>query len=161
MEGILMGAVDISVRDEFLSFGLGAEQYAIDILRVREIRAHMPVTRIAHSAPSMKGIFDLRGTIVPVFDMRVLLGLPPADGVANPVVIILDIDGRPAGIVVDVVCQVVALERGSVKPVPSTRPDLDTEFIRGATSIDDAMIVVLDIARLMLTLDAPAREEAA
>ena len=155
-----MGAIDISASDEFLSFGLGAEQYAIDILRVREIRAYMPVTRIANSAPAMKGIFDLRGSIVPVFDMRVLLGLPPAD-VANPVVIILDIDGRPAGIVVDEVCQVVALDRDAVKPVPSTSNDLDAACIRGATSIDSGMLIVLDIARLMLTLEAPAPAEAA
>jgi len=155
-----MGAPDIGVRDEFLSFGLGAEQYAIDILRVREIRAYMPVTRIANSAPAMKGIFDLRGSIVPVFDMRVLLGLPPAD-VASPVVIILDIDGRPAGIVVDEVCQVVALDRDAVKPVPSASCNLDAACIRGATSIDSGMLIVLDIARLMLTLEAPAPAEAA
>jgi len=155
-----MGAIDIGASDEFLSFGLGSEQYAIDILRVREIRANMPVTRIANSAPSMKGIFDLRGSIVPVFDMRVLLGLPPAE-VANPVVIILYIDGRPAGIVVDVVCQVVALERGAVKPVPSGSTDLEAACIIGATSIDDGMLIVLDIARLMLTLEAPAQAEAA
>jgi purine-binding chemotaxis protein CheW len=160
MEGILMGANDIGVRDEFLSFGLGAEQYAIDILRVREIRAYMPVTRIANSVPAMKGIFDLRGSIVPVFDMRVLLGLPPAE-VTNPVVIILDIDGRPAGIVVDVVCQVVALDRDAVKPVPSTSVDTDAACIRGATSIDGGMLIVLDIARLMLTLDERAMAEAA
>jgi purine-binding chemotaxis protein CheW len=160
MEGVLMGAIDISASDEFLSFGLGSEQYAIDILRVREIRANMPVTRIANSAPSMKGIFDLRGSIVPVFDMRVLLGLPPGE-VSNPVVIILDIDGRPAGIVVDVVCQVVALERGAVKPVPSGSTDLEAACIIGATSIDDGMLIVLDIARLMLTLEAPAQAEAA
>jgi len=155
-----MGAVDINGRDEFLSFSLGSEQYAIDILRVREIRALMPVTRIANSAPAMKGIFDLRGAIVPVFDMRILLGLPPTQ-VANPVVIILDIDGRPAGIVVDTVCQVVALEHSAVKPVPSVSTVVNAACIRGATQLDDGMLIVLDIACLMLTLDAPAQAEAA
>ena len=155
-----MGAVDINGRDEFLSFGLGAEQYAIDILRVREIRAFMPVTRIANSVPAMKGIFDLRGSIVPVFDMRILLGLPPGD-VANPVVIILDIDGRPAGIVVDIVCQVVALERDAVKPVPSVSTVVNADCIRGATQVDEGMLIVLDIACLMRTLEAPAQAEAA
>jgi len=155
-----MGAVDINGRDEFLSFSLGSEQYAIDILRVREIRALMPVTRIANSAPAMKGIFDLRGAIVPVFDMRILLGLPPTQ-VANPVVIILDIDGRPAGIVVDTVCQVVALEHSAVKPVPSVSTVVNADCIRGATQLDDGMLIVLDIACLMLTLDAPAQAEAA
>ena len=155
-----MGAVDINGRDEFLSFGLGAEQYAIDILRVREIRALMPVTRIAHSAAAMKGIFDLRGTIVPVFDMRTVLGLAPAE-IANPVVIILDIDGRPAGIVVDTVCQVVALDRDAVKPVPSVTTVVNADCIRGATQLADGMLIVLDIACLMLALDAPAQAEAA
>lgn len=155
-----MGAVDINGRDEFLSFGLGEEQYAIDILRVREIRALTPVTRIANSAPAMKGIFDLRGAIVPVFDMRILLGIAPGD-VANPVVIILDIDGRPAGIVVDTVCQVVALERGAVKPVPSVSTVVDADCIRGATQLDEGMLIVLDIVRVMQSLEAPAQAEAA
>jgi len=156
-----MHAIDSNARDEFLSFNLGAEQYAIDILRVREIREHAPVTRIANSAPAMLGIFDLRGAIVPVFDMRLMLGMAPAAPGGNPVVIILDIDGRPAGIVVDVVCQVVALERGAVKPVPSGSTDLEAACIIGATSIDDGMLIVLDIVRLMLTLEAPAQAQAA
>jgi purine-binding chemotaxis protein CheW len=122
MEGILMGAPDIGVRDEFLSFGLGAEQYAIDILRVREIRAYMPVTRIANSAPAMKE--DLRPARLHRSRVRHARAAGPAAAdVASPVVIILDIDGRPAGIVVDDVCQVVALDRDAVKPVPSASND--------------------------------------
>ena len=145
--------------NEYLTFRMGEEEYAIDILRVREIRALTPVTRIANSAPAMKGIFDLRGSIVPVFDMRILLGLAPCE-VANPVVIILDIDGRPAGIVVDTVRQVVALERGAVKPVPSVSTVVDADCIRGATQQDDGMLIVLDIVRVMQSLEAPAAEAA-
>jgi purine-binding chemotaxis protein CheW len=146
---------------EFLSFILGDEQYAIDILRVREIRAYSPVTRIANSAPSMRGIFDLRGAIVPVFDMRVLLGLQPAAPGGHPVVIILDIDGRPAGIVVDSVCQVVGLEPDAVKPVPAAGAVVQAASIRGVATVEGAMLIVLDIARLMLGVDAPAVAEAA
>ena len=146
---------------EFLSFMLDDEQYAIDILCVREIRAYMPVTRIANAAPSMKGIFDLRGAIVPVFDMRILLGLAPAQAGGNPVVIILDIEGRPAGIVVDSVCQVVALEANAIKPVPAAKNDLAASAILGATSIEGGLLIVLDIARLMLGLGEPAHAEAA
>ena len=151
-----MHAIDSIARDEFLSFNLGAEQYAIDILRVREIREHMPVTRIANSAPAMRGIFDLRGAIVPVFDMRIMLGMASAAAGGNPVVIILDIDGRPAGIVVDAVCQVVALEQGAVKPLPPGTTKVNDACIRGAVSLGDEMLVVLDIARLMLDIDAVA-----
>ena len=156
-----MHAIDTNVHDEFLSFNLGAEQYAIDILRVREIREHTPVTRIANSARAMLGIFDLRGAIVPVFDMRTMLGMSPAAPGGNPVVIILDIDGRPAGIVVDAVCQVFALEAGAVKALPRGTTHVDDACIRGAVSVGDEMLIVLDIARLMGTLDEGAQAQAA
>jgi purine-binding chemotaxis protein CheW len=161
MEGILMRAPDILARDEFLSFNLGAEQYAIDILRVREIRASAPVTRIANCARAMLGIFDLRGAIVPVFDMRLMLGLPAAPAGGSPVVIILDIEGRPAGIVVDAVCQVIGLESDAVKPLPRGTTQVDDACIRGAASIGDEMLIVLDIARLMRTAGAAAQAQAA
>jgi purine-binding chemotaxis protein CheW len=146
---------------EFLSFILGDEQYAIDILRVREIREYSPVTRIANAAASMRGIFDLRGAIVPVFDMRVLLGMPRAEAGGNPVVIILDIDGKPAGIVVDSVCQVVDLPEDGVKPVPAAATDGAASSIRGVASLEGDMLIVLDIARLMASVDQPMRMEAA
>jgi len=155
-----MHAIDTNVRDEFLSFNLGAEQYAIDILRVREIREHTPVTRIANSARAMLGIFDLRGAIVPVFDMRTMLGMSPAAPGGNPVVIILDIDARPAGIVVDAVCQVVGLEEGAVKPLPPGTTNVQDACIRGAVSLGDEMLIVLDIARLMNDMDARVEEAA-
>jgi purine-binding chemotaxis protein CheW len=160
MEGVLMSAADLNSRDEFLTFGLGAEQYAIDILRVREIRAYSPVTRIANAAPSMLGIFDLRGAIVPVFDMRLLLGMPAAAPGGNPVVIILDIDGRPAGIVVDMVRTVVALKTDAVKPLPAASSHADAGWFRGAASLDDGMLVVLDITRLMEGVDEPQAQAA-
>jgi purine-binding chemotaxis protein CheW len=154
-----MAAIDSSARSEFLTFALGDEQYAIDILRVREIRALTPVTRIANAAPCMKGIFDLRGTIVPVFDMRILLGLAQAPG--EPVVIILDLEGRAAGIVVDAVSHVVALGDDDVKALPTAGGGVAAAaFIRGVASIQDGMLVVLDIARLMRNIEAPVAEAA-
>ena len=155
-----MSTANPGSRDEFLTFGLDAEQYAIDILRVREIRAYSPVTRIANSAPSMLGIFDLRGTIVPVFDMRLLLGMPAAAPGGSPVVIILDIDGRAAGIVVDMVRTVVALEAGEVKPLPAASLHADAGWFRGAASLEDGMLVILNIARLMEGVDEPRAEAA-
>ena len=155
-----MASLENAVRREFLTFALGDEHYAIDILCVREIRALTPVTRIANAARCMKGIFDLRGTIVPVFDMRILLGLPEA-GSGTPVVIILDLDGRPAGIVVDAVSQVVALTDDDAKPLPHAGQELAAAaYIRGVASLQEGMLVVLDIARLMEGIDAPVAEAA-
>src|SRR5262245_24370775 len=97
---------------EFLTFRLGGEEYAIDILQVQEIRENAQVTRIAMAPEFVRGVTNLRGTIVPIVDLRLKFGFPHA-GVAS-VVIILAIEGRMIGVVVDAVTDVVALAEGDI-----------------------------------------------
>jgi purine-binding chemotaxis protein CheW len=136
--------------DEFLSFRLGSEEYAIDILQVQEIRAHEAVTRIAGAPGFMSGVINLRGAIVPIVDMRVKFAMPRADYDLFTVVIILRIGNQMLGIVVDAVCDVVALMPGQVKPAPVMSTSLDSKFIRGLAPIGERMLIVLDIARLLI-----------
>lgn len=151
-------------RDEFLSFRLGAEEYAIDILQVREIRAHEPATRMPNAPPFVKGVINLRGTIVPIVDLRAKFGLAEDVG-PSTVTIILRISDRAAGIVVDAVCDVVALARGEVKPAPELRSVIEDGFIRGIAPVEGRMLIVLDIERLIaspgMALAARAAEEVA
>jgi purine-binding chemotaxis protein CheW len=135
-------------REEFLSFRLGDEEYAIDILQVQEIRAHEAVTRIANAPAFVKGVINLRGRIVPIVDMRLKLGMPAAGGGA-PVTIILDIGGRIMGVVVDAVSDVIALLPDQIRPAPVLGIELASRLIRGLAPIDDRMLIVIDIARLM------------
>src|SRR6476469_3370093 len=135
-------------REEFLSFRLGAEEYAIDILQVQEIRAQEPVTHIANAPAFVKGVINLRGQIVPIVDMRLKLGMPPAEGGA-PVIIILDIAGRITGVVVDAVSDVMALLPSQIRPAPELGVELAARLIRGLAPIDDRMLILIDIARLM------------
>jgi len=135
-------------RDEFLAFRLGDEEYAIDILKVQEIRAHEAVTRIANAPAYLKGVINLRGTIVPIVDLRVKLGMERlAD--ASAVAIILNLDGRVMGMVVDAVSDVVALAEDEVKPAPEFGAVVDARFISGIATMGERMMILVDITRLM------------
>ena len=110
--------------NEFLAFTLGREEYGIDILQVQEIRGYEPVTRIANAPDFIKGVVNLRGTIVPIVDMRIKfnLGTPTYDQFT--VVIILNIAGRVVGMVVDSVSDVITLTPEQIKPAPGIRHGL-------------------------------------
>jgi purine-binding chemotaxis protein CheW len=147
-------------RDEFLSFRLGNEEYAIDILQVREIRAHEPVTRIANAPEFIRGVINLRGNIVPIVDLRLKFG-QQAGYDAFTVVIILNIAERLMGIVVDAVSDVVALLPEQVRPAPNLAGAIESGFIRGLAPIEGRMLIVVDIARLMTSREMALVEQAA
>lgn len=140
---------DVGNSREFLAFTLGAEEYGIDILRVQEIRGYEPPTRIANVQEFIKGVINLRGLIVPVVDMRIRFGLGKADYTDLTVVIILNINGRIAGIVVDSVSDVTTLLPEQIKPAPSISSALDTDYLIGLGTIDERMLILVDIERLM------------
>jgi len=147
-------------RDEFLAFRLGDEEYAIDILKVQEIRAHEAVTRIANAPAYLKGVINLRGTIVPIVDLRVKLGMERlAD--ASAVAIILNLDGRVMGMVVDAVSDVVALAQDEVKPAPEFGALVDARFISGIATMGERMMILVDITRLMTSGELAVVERAA
>ena len=134
---------------EFLAFTLGAEEYGIDILRVQEIRGYEPPTRIANVQDFIKGVINLRGLIVPVIDMRIKFNLGRADYNELTVVIILNINGRIVGIVVDSVSDVTTLMPDQIKPAPSVSSALDTDYLIGLGTLDERMLILVDIDRLM------------
>jgi purine-binding chemotaxis protein CheW len=135
--------------NEFLAFTLGQEEYGLDILRVQEIRGYEPVTRIANAPDFIKGVVNLRGTIIPVVDMRIKfeLGTPTYDQFT--VVIILNIAGRVVGMVVDSVSDVTTLLPEQVKPAPEIGTVFDTDFLIGLGTIGERMLILVDIDKLM------------
>jgi purine-binding chemotaxis protein CheW len=134
---------------EFLAFTLGKEEYGIDILRVQEIRGYEPVTRIANAPDFIKGVVNLRGTIVPVVDMRIKfnLGTPTYDQFT--VVIVLSIGGRVMGMVVDSVSDVTTLVPEQVRPAPEINTAFDSDYLIGLGSIGERMLILVDIDKLM------------
>jgi len=148
-------------QNEFLTFTLGAEEYGIDILKVKEIRGYDAVTRIANAPEYIKGVINLRGTIVPIVDMRIRfrLGEPRYDQFT--VVIILNVAGRVLGMVVDGVSDVITLNAGQVKPAPEFGASLDTQYIIGLGTVEDRMLILVDIEKLMTDGEMALMESAA
>jgi purine-binding chemotaxis protein CheW len=145
---------------EFLTFRLGAEEYGIDILRVQEIRSYEPPTRIANAPAFIKGVVNLRGVIVPIVDLRLKLACDTAEYNAFTVVIVLNVRGRVVGAVVDSVSDVLELSAEQVKAAPAMNANIDTGFITGIGSVNDRMLILMDIEALMSSADMGLMEVA-
>lgn len=138
---------------EFLAFALGQEEYCVDILKVQEIRAYEAVTKIANTPDFIKGVINLRGNIVPVIDLRIKFKLPHADYTDLTVMIILNIRNRVIGVVVDSVSDPIALSEDQIKPAPEFGGTLDTQYIMGLGTLENRMLIVVDIEKLMSSKD--------
>jgi purine-binding chemotaxis protein CheW len=138
---------------EYLTFRLDQEEYGIDILKVQEIRGYEPPTRVANAPDFIKGVVNLRGTIVPIVDMRLKFNCSKAEYNAFTVVIILNLRSRIVGVVVDSVSDVMELPAESIKSAPEIDSVIDSGAVLGLGSLGDRMLILLDIERLMSTPD--------
>src|SRR3989338_7344184 len=139
----------IVTGSEYLTFTLGIEEYGIDILKVQEIRGYDAVTTIANSPEFIKGVINLRGTIVPIVDLRIKFHLGNVEYNEFTVVIILNLSGRIVGIVVDGVSDFITLEPSQINPVPNLVSSIDTRFIVGLGTVGEHMLILVDIESLM------------
>ena len=143
---------DSSVR-EFLAFRLGQEEYGIDILKVQEIREFEHATKLANVPRFILGLSNLRGAIVPIVDMRIKFGLPEVNYDSLTVTIILNIRGRVVGMVVDSVSDVTTLTPEQIRPAPEMGTLMDTEKLLGLGTLEDRMLILVDIEKLMTSPD--------
>jgi purine-binding chemotaxis protein CheW len=157
---LVTATLDTAARDaqaagvnEFLTFTLGAEEYGVDILKVQEIRGYGTVTRIPEAPDFVKGVINLRGTIVPVVDMRIKFRLGKADYDTFTVMIILNVANRVVGMVVDSVSDVVALTPGQIRPAPELGSSVGAQFLTGIGALDQRMLILVDIERLMTSAE--------
>ncbi len=140
---------------KFLSFELGTETYGIDIGQVQEVRSYERATPLPNAPAWLLGVTNLRGTIVPIIDLRTRLGMAaPFD--ARTVTAVLTLSTRCVGLVVDAVSDVVTLAPESIKPAPALEAhgNVDASFIQGIASVDDRMLILVDITALLSAEDA-------
>ncbi|MBT9431190.1 chemotaxis protein CheW [Candidatus Sodalis endolongispinus] len=138
-----------SAGEEFLVFTLGSEEYGIDILKVQEIRGYDQVTRIANTPAFIKGVTNLRGVIVPIVDLRIKFAQSDISYNDNTVVIVLNLQQRVVGIVVDGVSDVLSLSAEQIRTAPQFAVTLATEYLTGLGSLEDRMLILVDIERLL------------
>jgi purine-binding chemotaxis protein CheW len=151
----------VAASGEYLTFTLGQEEYGIDILKVQEIRGYDAVTKIANAPPFIKGVINLRGVIVPIVDLRIKFNLGSLTYDQFTVVIILNIGKRVMGVVVDGVSDVIQLSSDNLRPSPEFGSILDTRYILGLGTVEERMIIVVDIERLMTSQEMSLVEAAA
>ncbi len=134
---------------QYLTLRLGAEEYAIDILRVQEIRSYEEPTRMVNAPGFVKGVVNLRGVIVPIVDLRMKLKLEKVEYNDFTVVIILNVCGTVIGAVVDSVSDVVTLSEQAIKPAPQFETTVDARFITGLANVGERMLIVMNMEALM------------
>lgn len=140
---------DNQLLNEFLTFRLGDEEYGVDILKVQEIRGYESITKIANVPEFIKGVINLRGIIVPIIDMRIKFRLDTAGYDPFSVIVILNVFGRNMGIVVDDVSDVISLDAKQIKATLEFRTAIAAKYLKGLGALDDRMLILLDIEKLM------------
>jgi len=147
--GVSQSANTRVATGEYLTLRLGTEEYAIDILRVQEIRSYEQPVHMVNSPSFIKGVINLRGVIVPIVDLRLKLNMPTAEYDDFTVVIILNIRGSVIGAVVDGVSDVVSLDTKVVRPAPQFESAIDARFILGLADLNERMLIVMDMDALL------------
>lgn len=142
-------SVTASAVQEFLTFSLGDENYAIDILTVKEIRGYESVTKIANAPTFIKGVINLRGDIVPIVDLRIKFNVGNVTYDEFTIVIVLHIRNRIVGIVVDGVSDVVSLSKEQLRPPPDFGVAFNSRYLLGLATVNEQMIILVDINELI------------
>ena len=147
---------------EFLVFTLAAQEYGIDILKVQEIRGYdsQSVTRIANVPSFVKGVTNLRGIIVPIVDMRIKFNLERVEYDHQTVVVILNLQTRVVGVVVDGVSDVLMLQQSQISAAPQFGTAFSTEYLAGIGTLGERMLILVDIEKLMTSEEMALVENA-
>lgn len=141
---------------EMIAFMVGDQEYCVDIMAVREIRGWTPTTPLPHAPAYVRGMINLRGTVLPVLDMAVRLGLPAAAPSSRHVIIVVSVGTRLMGLLVDAVCDILAVAEGAVQPTPDVASETVQSVVMGLIAVEDRMIGLVALEQLL-----PAEAEAA
>ena len=136
--------------NQFLTFNLGEELYGVDILRVQEIKGYTAVTKIPNTPSRIKGVLNLRGTIVPIIELRTKFSMPTIDYTAFTVIIVVVVRDKVMGLVVDAVSDVLNIDKKDIQPPPQFGAKVDVSFLNGIGKSNDKLVALLDIDRLLL-----------
>ena len=146
---------------QFISITIGDEEYGVDIIAIREIRGWTPTTPLPDEPAHMRGVIDLRGSIVPVLDLRARFTGRPTEATSRNVIMVVQISGRDVGILVDAVADILTVAADAIQPVPELDHSAHrAEVLKGIIAVDGRMVALLDLDHL-LTLDAAASQGSA
>jgi purine-binding chemotaxis protein CheW len=134
---------------QVVSFKLGSEEYGVDIAQVQEINRMVTVTHVPRAPQFMEGVINLRGQLIPIIDLRTRFGMPRVEHTKNTRIVVTEVGMKRVGMVVDSVSEVLRLPTDQIEPAPEMISGVDTEYIRGVGKIEDRLIILLDLARII------------
>ena len=137
--------------DQLISFAISDEDYGVDIQTVKEVIRHREITRLPKAPAFVKGVINLRGDIIPIIDLRERFGMEQQEYTDMTRVIVVEVEGRSVGMVVDSVSHVIRIEEGQIVPPPPCVGKASEEYIRGVGKVDEKLIVLLHITRILTT----------
>ncbi len=156
-------SVNSSMR-QFLTFALGREEYGVEILKIQEIKGYSAVTPLPNAPTYMKGVLNLRGTIVPIVDLRKKFQLPDVDYTQFTVIVVVQVRGKTLGFVVDAVSDVLTIAGDAIQATPDLHGQVDTTCITGLAPTGEQgekLVILLDIDKVLTAAEAVAAAEAA
>lgn len=133
---------------QHLTFALGEQEYGIELLRVQEIKGYTAITPIPRTPPHIKGVINLRGSVVPVLDLRAKFSMDPVEYTKFTVIVLVTIADKVLGVVVDAVQDVLTLNGDQIQPPPDMGERTDSRYLRGLAAVGDKLIAMLDIDTL-------------
>jgi purine-binding chemotaxis protein CheW len=145
--GIRMGEAGTD-QLQLVTFDVAGEEFAVDILAVREINRMMTLTRVPNSPPEVEGVINLRGKIIPVIDLRRRFGLTQSDHSQDSRIVVVEVNERVVGFIVDRVHEVLRIQKSIVEPAPEMVCSIDSDFIAGVGKLEDRLVILLDVAKL-------------
>ena len=147
-----MSVAEMADTTQFLTFGLGDDIFALDVIKAKEVLDFDDVTQVPQTPEYMLGVINLRGSVVPVIDMRRKFNMEVADRTRNSCIVVVevDVDGEPVtvGALADSVREVIDLDPSQIEPPPRIGTKLNTEFIKGMGNLDDRFVIILDIDKV-------------
>lgn len=139
--------------NQYLTFNLGEEFYGVDILRVREIKGYSTVTKIPNTPAHIKGVLNLRGTIVPIVELRTKFGMPTVEYTAFTVIILVVVRDKVIGLVVDSVSDVLNIDKEDIQPPPQFGAKVDVSFMSGIGKSGEKLVTLLNMEHLLVDGD--------
>ena len=141
---------------QYVTFVIGEELYGVDVTKVQEIIGMPPITVVPNSAIFMRGVINLRGAVVPVVDMRSRFSMVDKSYDFFTVIIIVEVHARLVGMIVDSVSDVVKLPVGSIQSTPSFNAKIETDFIEGIGQIENNLVAILDVDKILTVEEIPS-----
>lgn len=134
---------------QLVTFSIAEEEFGVEILRVQEIIRLMPITRVPNAPPSVEGVINLRGKVIPVIDLRRRFGMEAAEADEHTRIVVMDLHDRVVGFVVDAVREVLRIESSAIEPPPQVVSGIGSEYLKGMGRIGDRLLILLDLDRLL------------